>query len=106
MDSTIFAILVALRHGACTAPLLLERLEEDIGMGDSVPVATFYRRLKATLGLGWVLATDDEPAGPGRPGKRYALTDAGRSAARKEARRLQYLASLALGDESLKESQP
>ena len=99
MDSTIFAILVALAEGRRSASTLLESLEAT-GGGRAIAVATFYRRLNLALDSGWVAGHEEGVSGRGRPGKQYALTEAGGAAMRAEAHRLQHLAGLALRGEA------
>jgi len=99
MDSTTFAILVALVAGRRSAPAIHQELQDANG-GRSIAVATFYRRLNAALTSGWIIGHEESAAGRGRPGKRYSLSAAGTAAVRAEAHRVRRLAELALRDEA------
>jgi DNA-binding PadR family transcriptional regulator len=85
MHNTTLLLLTALADGEGDSGTLLARLR---ALGDAPPLATFYRRLKEGIDEGWVEVLDAaEVAGPGRPAAIYRLTEAGRSAARAEAKR-------------------
>lgn len=99
MDSTTFTILVALAAGRRNAAAIHDDLHGSAS-GRGVPVATFYRRLAAALEAGWIVGHEEAASGRGRPGRKYELTEIGTAAMRTEARRLQRLAGLALGDEA------
>ncbi|NKB88322.1 MAG: hypothetical protein GKS06_08890 [Acidobacteria bacterium] len=98
METTTFAILVALADGGHTAAVIHDALEESSGA--ATPVATFYRRLHALVDSGWIVAREDPSSGRGRPGKRFELTDDGIEAMRAEALRLQRLTRTALRSEA------
>ena len=96
MNETMYRVLLALRSGDQQAPDILDALRE--AGGDAPSLAAFYRSLKNGLDEGWMEIAGNDASGPGRPRQIYHLTTFGRRALDKEARRLQALASLALGD--------
>ena len=86
MQSSTLLLLTALADGEGDSGTLLARLRVLTG-DDSPSLATFYRRLKEGIDEGWVEVLEAGPAsGPGRPAQTYRITEAGRAAARSEAK--------------------
>ena len=95
MNETMYRMLLALRSNDQQASDILDGLR-DAG-GELPSLAAFYRSLKSGLDEGWLEIAGNDASGPGRPRQIYRLTSFGRRALDREARRLQALASLALG---------
>lgn len=90
MRHDMFELLSGLAAGEASASEIAGRLER---MGGDVSIPTLYRRLKDALDMGWVEVVGvDSVSGPGRPGQRYRITQAGRSVAEREALRWRALA--------------
>ena len=98
MPETTFHVLLTLREGALQAPAILDRLRTLPGSHATPSLAAFYRCLKSALDEGWLEIVGSDASGPGRPRQIYSLTPFGSRAVEKEARRLQSLAALALGE--------
>lgn len=84
----LLPILAVLADGPLESGPVLDRIRDVAGeAAPSLP--TFYRRLKAAVDEGWIEVLDDppRPSGPGRPPRRFRLTESGRRTARTEARR-------------------
>ncbi len=99
MHSATLLLLTALADGEGDSGTLLGRLRALAGDG-APSLATFYRRLKEGIDEGWVeVAEGDAVSSPGRPAQRYRLSDAGRAAARAEAKRWRALSDRLLRGE-------
>jgi DNA-binding PadR family transcriptional regulator len=99
MHSTTLLLLTALADGEGDSGTLLARLRA-LGGDDAPSLATFYRRLKEGIDEGWVEVVDFGAAStPGRPAQTYRLSDAGRAAARAEAKRWRALSDRLLRGE-------
>lgn len=99
MQTLTYRVLAILGAGDADGTELLQRLRElDADAEPSLP--TLYRTLRDGIDRGWVeIAEVEDPAGRGRPPRRYRLTAEGVAAVRAEAERLRELAELAPGDD-------
>lgn len=93
----VYQILVALARGPAHGYALIEGIRERTDGEVDLTPSTLYGALHRLLDQGWIVeeaVTDSEAGGPQR--RIYGLTEAGRSMAQAEARRLHRAAAQAV----------
>jgi DNA-binding PadR family transcriptional regulator len=98
LTETTFLILVCLSPGPAHGYAIMKDVQTLSRGRIQLSTGTLYGALKRLLGQGWIERAEAEPEtapGPGRPRKRYALTDLGRRVLEAELVRLESLAAAA-----------
>jgi DNA-binding PadR family transcriptional regulator len=93
-----YHVLLAMADGPRYGYAIKAAVEDESGGSLQPRAGSLYRVLARLISAGWVAETEapepDEPH-PGRARKYYGLTEPGRDALAREARRLRQVASLA-----------
>ena len=99
LGATDFHVLMVLAEGASYGYSIMKAVESHTGGAISPEIGSMYRTLARLMAAGWVEETGEPGDAPattrGLPRRWYALTVAGRAAARAEASRLASVVMLA-----------
>ncbi len=99
LSATDFHVLMVLADGASYGYAIMKAVVDHSDGSVSPDIGSLYRVLARLMGQGWVTETqapaDAPEATRGRPRRYYTLTEAGRTVALAEARRLARLVDLA-----------
>ena len=93
----VLSILFALGDQELHGYGIMKEVDERTGGRVTLLPTSLYATIKRMLGAGWIEEVPDagEAAGPGRPKRRYRITEAGRVVAAREMDRLTALLDLA-----------
>lgn len=91
LTPAVFHVLLALSEGPLHGYAIMQRAEEV--SGQSMGPGTIYGSLQRLDEAGWVDEVETEPDDP-RRGRSFELTEAGRDALAREARRITRLAAM------------